>query len=101
MRGWHRRSTQTFHIPWSADQHSRSWLFAQAFDGLAGGDGRAFFDMVDGRGSATSQVTRFGGFFDSVIDRYSTWRCTRLLVYYASINRFSYIVLTAIVMLAA
>ena len=30
------------------------------------------FDMVDGRvARETNQVTRFGGFFDSVLDRYS------------------------------
>ena len=58
------------------------------------------FDMVDGRvARATSQVTRFGGFFDSVIDRYSDLALFMgLLVYYASINRFFYIVLTAVVM---
>ena len=58
------------------------------------------FDMVDGRvARATSQVTPFGGFFDSVIDRYSDLALyVGLLVYYASINRFFYIVLTAIVM---
>src|SRR2546425_9861781 len=58
------------------------------------------FDMVDGRvARATDQVTRFGGFFDSVIDRYSDLALLMgLLVYYASINRFFYIVLTAIVM---
>jgi CDP-diacylglycerol--glycerol-3-phosphate 3-phosphatidyltransferase len=56
--------------------------------------------MVDGRvARATKQVTRFGGFFDSVIDRYSDLGLYMgLLVYYASINRFFYIVLTAIVM---
>jgi CDP-diacylglycerol--glycerol-3-phosphate 3-phosphatidyltransferase len=44
-------------------------------------------------------VTRFGGFFDSVLDRYSDLALFMgLLVYYASINRFFYIVLTAIVM---
>jgi CDP-diacylglycerol--glycerol-3-phosphate 3-phosphatidyltransferase len=44
-------------------------------------------------------VTPFGGFFDSVIDRYSDLTVfVGLLVYYASINRFAYIVLTAIVM---
>ena len=58
------------------------------------------FDMVDGRvARATRQVTRFGGFFDSVVDRYSDLALFMgLLVYYASINRFFYIVLTAIVM---
>jgi len=62
--------------------------------------GASIFDMVDGRvARATSQVTRFGGFFDSVLDRYSDLALYMgLLVYYASINRFGYIVLTAIVM---
>ena len=58
------------------------------------------FDMVDGRvARETNQVTRFGGFFDSVLDRYSDLALFMgLLVYYASIYRFFYIVLTAIVM---
>jgi CDP-diacylglycerol--glycerol-3-phosphate 3-phosphatidyltransferase len=58
------------------------------------------FDMVDGRvARATGQVTLFGAFFDSVIDRYSDLVLLMgLLVYYASINRFFYIVLTAVVM---
>lgn len=58
------------------------------------------FDMVDGRvARATDRVTRFGGFFDSVLDRYSDLALFMgLLVYYAYINRFFYIVLTAIVM---
>ena len=62
--------------------------------------GAGLFDMVDGRvARATSQVTRFGGFFDSVVDRYSDLALYMgLLVYYASINRFFYIVLTAVVM---
>ena len=59
-----------------------------------------FFDLVDGPvARETNRVTRFGGFFDSVIDRYSDLALFMgLLVYYASINRFCYIVLTAIVM---
>jgi CDP-diacylglycerol---glycerol-3-phosphate 3-phosphatidyltransferase len=62
--------------------------------------GAGLFDMVDGRvARATDRVTRFGGFFDSVLDRYSDLALLiGLLVYYASINRFGYIVLTAIVM---
>ena len=62
--------------------------------------GAGLFDMVDGRvARSTNQVTRFGGFFDSVLDRYSDLALLMgLLVYYASINRFFYIVLTAIVM---
>ena len=62
--------------------------------------GAGVFDMVDGRvARATSQVTKFGGFFDSVLDRYSDLALYMgLLVYYASINRFPYIILTAIAM---
>ena len=34
--------------------------------------GSGFFDLVDGRvARASNQVTRFGGFFDSIVDRYS------------------------------
>jgi CDP-diacylglycerol--glycerol-3-phosphate 3-phosphatidyltransferase len=62
--------------------------------------GAGLFDMVDGRvARETNRVTRFGGFFDSVLDRYSDlFLLMGLLVYYASINRPFYIVLTAIVM---
>jgi len=61
------------------------------------------FDMVDGRvARETKQVTLFGGFFDSVMDRYSDLVLLMgLLVYYASINRFFYVVLTAVVMTAS
>jgi CDP-diacylglycerol--glycerol-3-phosphate 3-phosphatidyltransferase len=79
-----------------------AWLFSQGSFLWAGAvvTGAALFDMVDGRvARATSQVTRFGGFFDSVIDRYSDLGLLMgLLVYYASINRNSYVVLTAVVM---
>ncbi len=62
--------------------------------------GAGLFDMVDGRvARETNQVTRFGGFFDSVLDRYSDLALlVGLLVYYATINRFFYIVLVAVVM---
>ena len=65
--------------------------------------GAGIFDMVDGRvARETNQVTRFGGFFDSVIDRYSDLALLiGLLVYYGSINRGFYVVLTAIVMMAS
>ena len=60
------------------------------------------FDMVDGRvARETNRVTRFGGFFDSVIDRYSDLALlVGLLVWYGSINRPAYVVLTAIAMIA-
>lgn len=65
--------------------------------------GAAIFDMVDGRvARQTNQVTKFGGFFDSVLDRYSDLGLLMgLLVYYASINRYFYVVLTAVVMTAS
>ena len=79
-----------------------AFLFAQGKFrwGAAVVIGAGVFDMVDGRvARATDRVTRFGGFFDSVLDRYSDLALyVGLLVYYASINRFFYIVLTAIVM---
>ncbi|MBV8553694.1 MAG: CDP-alcohol phosphatidyltransferase family protein [Acidobacteriaceae bacterium] len=61
------------------------------------------FDMVDGRvARETNQVTRFGGFFDSVLDRYSDLALlVGLLVYYGTINRPAYVVLTAVVMTAS
>src|SRR5713226_520112 len=60
------------------------------------------FDMVDGRvARETNRVTRFGGFFDSVLDRYSDLGLLiGLLVWYGSIGRFSYVVLTAVAMIA-
>lgn len=62
--------------------------------------GAGIFDMVDGRvARETNQVTRFGGFFDSVLDRYSDLALLMgLLVWYGSINRPLYVVLTAVVM---
>jgi CDP-diacylglycerol--glycerol-3-phosphate 3-phosphatidyltransferase len=62
--------------------------------------GAGVFDMVDGRvARATGQVTTFGAFFDSVIDRYSDVALFfGLLVYYARANRFFYVVLVAVVM---
>lgn len=65
--------------------------------------GAGIFDMVDGRvARATGQVTQFGGFFDSVIDRYSDVALYfGLLVFYARASRFFYVVLTALVMVTS
>ena len=59
--------------------------------------GAGLFDMVDGRvARRNNQVTVFGSFFDSVIDRYSdVVLFFGLLVYYGRINRFRYVVLVA------
>ena len=65
--------------------------------------GAGIFDMVDGRvARQTNQVSVFGAFFDSVIDRYSDVALFfGLLVYYARGNRFFYVVLVAFVMTAS
>src|SRR6202167_4669248 len=65
--------------------------------------GAGLFDMVDGRvARETNRVTRFGGFFDSVLDRYSDCALlVGLLVWYGSINRPFYVVLTALAMMAS
>ena len=65
--------------------------------------GAGIFDMVDGRvARETNRVTRCGGFFDSVLDRYSDLALLMgLLVWYGTINRPFYVVLTAIVMTAS
>ena len=82
----------------NAENHNRMFLYA----GLVI-IGAGIFDMVDGRvARATNQVTIFGGFFDSVIDRYSDVALFfGLLVYYARANRFFYLVLVAFVMVSS
>ena len=79
-----------------------AWQFARGRFLIAGlvVIGAGIFDLVDGPvARTTNRVTRFGGFLDSVVDRYSDLALYMgLLVYYASINRSFYIVLTAIVM---
>src|ERR1700680_3037223 len=59
--------------------------------------GAGLFDMVDGRvARETNRVTRFGGFFDSVLDRYSDLAVLVVLLgLYPSFARPSYVVLTA------
>src|ERR1700733_234577 len=80
-----------------------AWLLAVVQFRWAGAViiGAGLFDMVDGRvARETNRVTRFGGFFDSVLDRYSDLGLlVGLLVWYGSINRPSYVVLTAVAMM--
>jgi CDP-diacylglycerol--glycerol-3-phosphate 3-phosphatidyltransferase len=82
----------------NADNQARMFFYAGVVIFAAG-----FFDMVDGRvARATNQVTRFGGFFDSVVDRYSDAALFfGLLVYYARGGRFFYVVLTALAMISS
>jgi len=62
--------------------------------------GAGIFDMVDGRVARfTNTVSHFGGFFDSVLDRYSDLALYfGLLVWYSRIHRDFYVVLVAVVM---
>jgi CDP-diacylglycerol--glycerol-3-phosphate 3-phosphatidyltransferase len=65
--------------------------------------GSGFFDLVDGQvARATDRVTKFGAFFDSVIDRYSdASQFFGLLIYFARGGRFFYVSLAAYVMISA
>src|SRR3954453_19892482 len=65
--------------------------------------GSGFFDLVDGEvARAQNRVTRFGAFFDSVIDRYSdASQFFGLLVFFGRGDRFFYVVLTGFVMVSA
>jgi CDP-diacylglycerol--glycerol-3-phosphate 3-phosphatidyltransferase len=61
------------------------------------------FDMLDGRVARLSnQVTPFGGFLDSVLDRYSDL-CLMigLLLFYGHANRSWYVVLVAVAMIGS
>jgi CDP-diacylglycerol--glycerol-3-phosphate 3-phosphatidyltransferase len=65
--------------------------------------GAGIFDMVDGRvARQTNQVSVFGAFFDSVMDRYSDVAIFfGLLVFYARGDRLFYVFLTAFCMTAS
>lgn len=62
--------------------------------------GAALFDLLDGPvARKTNKASPFGAFFDSVIDSYSDLALYfGLLVYYARLNRFFYVVLVALAM---
>jgi len=72
------------------------WAGATIF--LAG-----IFDMTDGRvARLANRVTPFGGFYDSVMDRYSDLcLLIGLLIYYGRINRYQYVTLVAVAMIGS
>jgi phosphatidylglycerophosphate synthase len=61
------------------------------------------FDMLDGRvARITNSVTKFGAFFDSVLDRYSDLVIfLGLMIYYSKAQRLSYMILSGVVMMGA
>lgn len=63
----------------------------------------AIFDLTDGPVARTSRrVTPFGGFLDSVLDRYSDFLLlVGLLVFYSRADRFWYVVLVAVCMIGS
>jgi CDP-diacylglycerol--glycerol-3-phosphate 3-phosphatidyltransferase len=63
----------------------------------------AVFDLTDGPVARLSKrVTPFGGFLDSVLDRYSDLLLlTGVLVYYSRVSRFWYVILVAAAMIGA
>jgi CDP-diacylglycerol---glycerol-3-phosphate 3-phosphatidyltransferase len=77
-------------------------LFAFGRFAAAGGMmiAAGFFDMVDGPvARKQGRVSQFGGFLDSMLDRYSDLILfLGLLVYYAQVNRFLYDVLVGAAM---
>lgn len=61
------------------------------------------FDMLDGRvARTTNSVTKFGAFFDSVLDRYSDIvMFLGLMIYYSKAQRLTYMVLSGVVLTGA
>src|SRR5256714_10978389 len=61
------------------------------------------FDIVDGEvARRTQRVTKFGAFFDSVIDRYSDLLLLLgLIIWYAKINRIFYVGMTGLVLIGS
>jgi CDP-diacylglycerol--glycerol-3-phosphate 3-phosphatidyltransferase len=61
------------------------------------------FDMVDGEvARRTHRVTKFGAFFDSVIDRYSDLLLLLgLVIWYAKLGRMFYVGLTGLVLIGS
>ena len=104
--------SQRAHVSWAGSEHNRGIFFRLCQWRKSGplislrriGNYRLRLFRPGGRtgGAASNQVTRFGGFFDSVIDRYSdASQFFGLLVFYARGDRFFYVVLTAFVMVSA
>ena len=73
--------------------HLAGWLLIVA----------GFFDMVDGEVARSSNsVTRFGAFFDSIMDRYSDLIIyLGIMIHYGTHNRMGYAVLVGVVMMGS
>jgi CDP-diacylglycerol---glycerol-3-phosphate 3-phosphatidyltransferase len=82
-----------------------AYLFATGYFRWAGAAVllASVFDLTDGPvARVTKRVTPFGGFFDSVLDRYSDLcLLIGLLIYYGRIARFLYVTLVAVAMIGS
>ncbi|MGH9863248.1 MAG: CDP-alcohol phosphatidyltransferase family protein [Candidatus Acidiferrales bacterium] len=78
--------------------HPRRFRWGAAVIFLAG-----FLDIADGQvARKQGRVTAFGAFFDSTLDRYSDMMLyLGLLIYYANIGRFLYVVLAIVAMVSS
>jgi CDP-diacylglycerol---glycerol-3-phosphate 3-phosphatidyltransferase len=82
-----------------------AYLFAYGYFRWAGATVilAGVFDLTDGAVARFSRrVTPFGGFLDSVLDRYSDLILfTGLLIYYGRITRFTYVTLVAVAIIGS
>lgn len=82
-----------------------AYLFAYGYFRWAGATVilAGVFDLTDGPVARVSgRVTPFGGFFDSVMDRYSDLcLLIGLLIYFGRVNRFFYVTLVAMAMIGS
>jgi CDP-diacylglycerol--glycerol-3-phosphate 3-phosphatidyltransferase len=82
-----------------------AYLFASGYFRWAGATIllAGVFDMTDGRvARLANRVTPFGGFYDSVMDRYSDLcLLIGLLIYYGRVTRYSYVCLVAVAMIGS
>ncbi len=84
---------------WAAWEFGRGRFFQGSLIIILAG----LFDMLDGEVARTSRSeTRFGAFYDSVIDRYSDIIILQgLMVHYARHQRLGYVVLVGVVFMGA
>lgn len=84
---------------WAAWHFGHGWFFSGGLIVILAG----LFDMLDGEvARVTGSTTRFGAFYDSVIDRYSDIILLQgLMVWYARQQRLEYVVLVGVVFMGA
>jgi len=84
---------------WAAWHFSHGWLFSGGLIVVLAG----MFDMLDGQVARLSgKESRFGAFYDSVIDRYSDIILLQgLMVWYARQQMLGYVVLVGVVFMGA